>query len=128
MAPTIHASNMGMMRRMLLFIERRRKDGHEQSEMVCMSQGWPLYESMSKQKEGNSSSLVSCLSGSGSVGFEDIRAWVVGSGSSRHMIGLRIILQGQPVVGSKKILDSWSVQVPGIIDCEASSSIVTRLS
>ena len=73
-------------------------------------------------------SLVSYPLGKGSARFEDIGAWRVGSGSSRHMIGLRIILQGQPVVGSKMILDSWSVQVPGIIDCEASSSIVTRLS
>jgi hypothetical protein len=32
---------------------------------------------------------VSCLSGSGSAKFGDIGAWVVDSGASRHMTGMR---------------------------------------
>jgi hypothetical protein len=36
-------------------------------------------------------SLVSCLSGSGSAEFGDIGAWVVDSGSSRHMTGMRLM-------------------------------------
>jgi hypothetical protein len=34
-------------------------------------------------------SLVSCLSGSGSAKFRDIGAWIVDSGSSCHMTGMR---------------------------------------
>jgi hypothetical protein len=35
-----------------VYLSRRQEEGHEQSQVLCMSQVWALYKSMYEQEEG----------------------------------------------------------------------------
>jgi hypothetical protein len=79
--------------------------------MLCMSQEWSLFYSMSEQEKKKPKpeveasaqvadfaekfekefSLMVGLMGSGCLVFEDIESWFAGSGASRHMTGLRSV-------------------------------------